>query len=537
MRRSRALHRIAPLSAVSVTDEHFILPNRMAVANKLVGKPNPRETPHTESSKKLVRSPSSFFEVPVHAMAHTESNVREDEYEFEHNMIWAAFDVPEQVPVLLRDRMLAGDAEAFSERWLDTAHHWVREARYWRCIGVERPFFGKHQLRAHVWGANGTDVGNVQMSAAMTDAIRDLEYAVRREAEGLPANYIWDKWGPWGNVDGSRAQHLPRFRADQHQDPDGIEVAPADVAELTSHGKIKERFGHLIFPEEDAFNGAFLTVTNGLVTLADFDEAIQARYAALRGLSVPDATKLASADDIRTLLYVSGARSEFESQWAEAESWDSVVEAVAPHREAGDKLVDGARMLQLCRDVSEIRSLFEEKCGFSDFHMTTDKDLTGGLLAFLRDLKTVASAESGVALLSATIDAQRATAMGEVIYAAYRELMDMDRDKRRRLWAARFSGEANEEKTLDYMLQQFARRTDRPGGSNEPGEDFDRETEPIGRHVQRRVLESDVASVKSFTSASSKSRIDKFAQRVKARRTNDLLEDVKYNQLVRNAFF
>ena len=70
-------------------------------------------------------------------------------------------------------------------------------------------------------------------------------------------------------------------------------------------------------------------------------------------------------------------------------------------------------------------------------------------------------------------------------------------DLRRRTWATRFAGDANEEVTLDYLLENFGRRTEKVRQVNTTGVEFDREHEPIGRQVQRRVLISDRKSTLS----------------------------------------
>lgn len=527
-----------PVRAVTLGKPHNLLPARISNMTFLLGKASPRDTGAGEASKKLIRPQKAYFEVPVHTPAASEAQQRADDYHgLEYPMIWAAFDVPEKVPMLLRDRLVSGDREAFSARWLAAAAHWVKEARYWRAIGIERPFYEPTQLRAHTWAKAGADAGNVQRSAAMVDALRDLERAVRREAEGLPANYVWENWGPWGNVDGSRAQHLPRFRADPYEDPDGIEVNVEDVAGLTSHDKIKERFNHIIYADEAPLKGAFLSVTNGAIRFDSFGDGLKQRIAALRGMTPEECQSASGASDIRTMIYLSALPDTFKAVLEDASSWDELVAAVGAQRAECDAKVDAARLLYTLRDLDEVRLFYEEKCGFGDFHRTTDKQLTAATLTQIADLQTIAAQEWGPALLRCTIDVERSDAMGETAFAVFRELVDIDRDVRRRQWNSRFTEQANEEKTLDYMLQNFSRRTERFSSVNEPGEDFDREREPIGRNTQRRVLESDIASAKTFAGAEPKSRLERFMQRVRERRHKDATTDVKYNQLVRDARF
>jgi hypothetical protein len=522
----------------ALSSKHSLIPKRLAVGSRLAGKLNPRDANGAESSKRNIRPQKHFFEVPIEVPRVSEPAQRAHDYhQFEYKMIWAAFDVPERVPIMLRDRLIAGDEDAFSARWLDAAAHWVKEGRYWRCIGIERPFYDRTQLRADTWSKHGTDVGNMMQSGAMIDALRDLERVVQREAQGLPGNYVWDKWGPWGNIDGTRADVLPRFRLNPYVDPDGIRVRRKAVKELTSHAKIKERYGHIIFPDTEPLKGAFLMPTNGCITFDEFPDELKATVARLRKMPADQCAKLSTPDDIRAMLYFSGAPSHYGELLNAATTWDEALEALKPHRAEHDMKIDAARLVQLSRDLDELRTLYEEKCGFADFHMTTDKDLTGATMVHLEDLKRVSTEPWGPQLLRCTIDAQRTEAMGEAAFTVYRELMDLDRDRRRRAWAARFTGSANEEQTLDYMLQNFARRPERAGSANEPGEDFDREKEPIGRSVQRRVLDSDKSAAKSFASASAPSKLEAFAQRVKSQRTKDLLDDVKYNQMIRTSQF
>ncbi|RNC54545.1 hypothetical protein TcCL_ESM08012 [Trypanosoma cruzi] len=84
--------------------------------------------------------------------------------------------------------------------------------------------------------------------------------------------------------------------------------------------------------------------------------------------------------------------------------------------------------------------------------------------------------------------------MGREAFLVYRHIEDAILDKRRRIWATRFAGEANEESTLDYLLENFGRRTEQTRNVGTTGVEFDREQEPIGRQVQRRVLDSDKAN-------------------------------------------
>jgi hypothetical protein len=198
-------------------------------------------------------------------------------------------------------------------------------------------------------------------------------------------------------------------------------------------------------------------------------------------------------------------------------------------------MVEAARLFGASRGVDELRTFYEEKCGFTDFLMTPDKDLTGATIALLEDMKFVVEQPWGPSVSRALTLAERSRVMTPEAFAVQNEIALLDQDHRRRLWNARFSGDANSEEALDYMLQNFARRTERPAGSNEPGEDFDREMEPIGRKVQRRVLESDKAIQVDAAESGALKRLNKFRDRVKQSRVKDEMEGVMYNQLVRTS--
>lgn len=124
---------------------------------------------------------------------------------------------------------------------------------------------------------------------------------------------------------------------------------------------------------------------------------------------------------------------------------------------------------------------------------TPDKVITGAVLAYLADLRMVCTQRPtwGPELAKAVNDAQIEAAIGGDAFRVYKLAEDLALDKRRRMWATRFAGEANEERTLDYMLENFGRRTQKEGNRGSMGTEFDREHEPIGRNVQRRVIDAD----------------------------------------------
>jgi hypothetical protein len=178
-----------------------------------------------------------------------------------------------------------------------------------------------------------------------------------------------------------------------------------------------------------------------------------------------------------------------------AKSWADVQAALAPIRGENDTKVEAARLLfNTTREVEATQRYFEEKCGWPSFGHTNDKTITAGVLGYLGDLRAIATQETwGQPLCYAQVDAEREKVLGSVAFRAWRHMEDMQLDLRRQLWAGRFSGESNEEKQLDFVLQNLSKRTQSPGtGPNTMGEEFDREYEPIGRSVQRRVLTSDL---------------------------------------------
>jgi hypothetical protein len=498
MRRTLHCAAAAAASATYRPGQYHMINGKSTVGRKLVGKRNPNDKNATEMSHRTLRPQPHQFEIPV--ASPSPYAWRNAAWEFQHvekALITTAFDTPEAVAILLRDLTVEGYKGMYSEKWLDAALHWVKEARYWRCIGIHKPFYGNHALRAYAWADHNTSVGTVHFSAAMIDAVKDMERAVKRKDAGLAPNYVWDRWGPMGFIDGGRTDHLPRMRHNPHVDPDGIEVTRDDIADLTAHETIRERFHEIIFPDAEQFAGAFLAPTNGGLTFADLDADVQDLFLTLHGVDPAGASRTPAAplspDDVRALVYAA-ALPELLTAMAASGSWAAALELVQPLRASHDGTVEAARALHnASREIGGARSYYEEKCGFADFMATNDKTITGAVLAYLADMKTVLAAESGAALAAALTDSERHAVMGDAAFNVWRTLEDLALGRRQRLWATRFAGAANEEKTLDFMLNNFARRPERPSSVNSPGAEFDREVEPIGRKVQRRVLESDKA--------------------------------------------
>lgn len=564
-------------------------------------------TLQTLPTEELRDRPFSFHRYQVHKL--------------ETNLIWKAFDTPELIGIFLHDLCIqlrtmnpcngvmrnedndhhdphsnhnnisGGDRggyhyyfDVYGEYFLRKAFQYTMESRYWRCLGITKPFFDPHTLRAHCWEDNGLQVGTLVLSSAMRHALMDLERAARRKELGLDPNYVWDKWGPMGFVDGSRIDYLPRFAHNPYRDPDGVEVSELDILPFNTHRAIKERYGEFIFPDLDMFTGVFRAPTHGgLSTLEDIPntevanlfrrlhpppsppshpggggaastpspqalDKVEGKTSQEGGRGSSDSSRPSSwlpsylsPLDLRILMYLSAAltatggraggaggsgnmnafpgsameSSSLESspqQWwslaAAATSWEEVRQGMAPVMEANDEKIDAARFLQNSRHHPDrVRAFFEEKCGFQDFMNTPDKMITGAVLAYLLELQRLCRETSwGAPLARALTDAEKAKVMGYASFIVYRHLEDAIIDKKRKAWVARFSGEANEEHTLDYLLENFGRRvgstsTTATGSSSCPaanvgtaGEEFDREQEPIGRQVQRRVLDSDKAN-------------------------------------------
>eukprot|EP00796_Vickermania_ingenoplastis_P010089 gene10089-7059_t len=418
---------------------------------------------------------------------------RYDHYYLETTLIWKAFDTPELIGMFLHDECIRGNRHVYDVGFLDLALAYTSECRYWRCLGITKPFYDKDTLRAHCWEDNGLQVGTLVISQAMRHAIMDLERAARRKEFGLDPNYIWDRWGPVGFVDGARNDYLPRFEHNPYRDPDGVEVTEADVLPYNTHEQLKERYGEFIFPDTAAFKGIFSGMSHGTLRLEDIPN--QEAVALFERLGGRDGGADVSPLDLRLLLFLS-ANERWMGVAAEQATWDGVRTAMQAVMDENNEKIDAARLLTNTRHSPErIRAFFEEKCGFHDFMHTPDKVITGAVLCYLEELRRLCAETSwGADLARALTDVERMRAMGPDAFLVYKHIEDAILDKKRRAWAARFAGEAREENTLDYLLENFGRRTTRTGNVGTTGEEFDREQEPIGRQVQRRVLDSDKAN-------------------------------------------
>lgn len=461
----------------------------------------------TEQSHRSYKPQKTYFQVagpPKFSRDHEQ--LHHSFFNLEHKLIWKAFDTPELIGVLLHDETIQGHTDMYSSEYLEAAEHWLTEARYWRAIGISKPFFNKNTLRVHCWEDNGAQTGTLRLSAAMRHALMDLERAVRRKELGLDANYLWDKWGPSGFIDGSRADYLPRFALNPYIDPDGVDVTELDVAPFNTHEQIRERYWDLIAPDVEAVEGCFLSVSHGPLTLNDLPSAeVRDLYTKLNPTSTSKSS--ISPDDLRALIYLSAA-PELLEQLGEVDSWASVLSTLQETAAENNAKVDAARMLNNTRhDPERVRRFYEEKCGYLDFMNTSDKEITAAALSYVRTLRGLmygstsngASSSSSTAswarpLAECTSDHEMFRVLGKTAYGAYRFTEDMILDKRRRMWATRFAGEANEESSLDYLLENFGRRSEKLRHQASMGSEFDREQEPIGRQVKRRVLDSDRSS-------------------------------------------
>jgi hypothetical protein len=465
----------------------------------------------TEFSHRTYKPQKHFFQVAQHPSVVFDRNHQQAHHQFYHletKLIWKAFDTPELIGILFHDETIRGHADMYSDAFLEAAEHWLTEARYWRCIGISKPFLNKDTLRVHCWEDYGAQTGTLRLSAAMRHALMDLERAVRRKELGLDPNYLWDKWGPSGFIDGSRSDYLPRFAQNPYVDPDGVDVTELDVAPFNTHEQIRERYWEFIAPNVEAVEGCFMSVGHGPLELEDVaSTAVKELYLKLNPAAQGQNKNgsggtVVAPDDMRLLMYLS-ADPQLMDQLGSVEAWSDVVSALTGMASANNTKVDAARMLHNTRHEAErVRRFYEEKCGLLDFNNTSDKEITAAALSYIRSLRGLMAGDAtsawGRSVAECTSDYELYQSLGKTAYHAYRLSEDLILDKRRRMWATRFAGEANEEASLDYLLENFGRRPERRrGGTSSMGGEFDREQEPIGRNVQRRVLDSDRQSTLS----------------------------------------
>lgn len=456
----------------------------------------------SEVSHRTYRPQKEWFFMPrfVHGRKSLPyARAREHYMRVEKPMIWSAFDVPERVTLLMNDMKLQGLTKQIRGQGIDSTIHWLRECRYWRAIGITKPFMGS-TLRANAWRRHGTDTGNLVFSSVMRDAVLDLERAVKRKEQGLAPNYLWDKWGPMGFTDGSRSDLLPRMNHNPYRDPDGVDVTYADIQTYTTHEQLKERYAEFINPDEATFAGSFMTPSNAGLTIADVaDGSLVEYYTKLKQADgVPESSiDLSNAQDLRYLMYIAG-NDALRTRLAKVQKWSTLERCVKKRKiRTINSKVDFARLLHNTRDdITRVRRFYEEKCGFRDFMNTSDKVITGAVINCLQDMRRmVRSFGWARQMMAARSELEWEKAMGKEAYDLYTNLEESILDKRRRTWATRFSGEANEEKALDFMLENFGRRSSKGSTDvhtvNSEGAEYDREREPVGRNIQRRVLGSD----------------------------------------------
>ena len=535
-----------------------LIPKSDSIGRELVPKWGPEDDVTCNKSWRMLRPQQHFFEFPVHPFSGNYAEFTHhwqlrsyDFFKTETPIINAAFDVPEMIGLVLRDEAIAGRRDAYSVKWLNSALHWIIEARYWRCLGISKPFYEPTILRPHAWTDSGTNIGRIQFSAAMKDAVRDMERAVKRKSLGLQPNYVWDNWGPNGFIhENQRHDFLPRYRHNPYVDPDGVDVTMEDIAEFNTHEIIRERYEDLINPDPYPYLGSFLSVSNGLIQLDSFNDELVQLYMKLIGESDTKTIPQISQDRVRSVLYLSVIAGLYEEVQNNASTWAEAEAIIRPYRLKHDAKIDAARFIHhTSREKEEIRRFYEEKCGLLDFYHTNDKTLTAITIAQFADLKVLCGyeltaddlppvtdgmreavgvqkkltggdndeqpdldrgdniyssvvkvdatkyADWGHKLCMALTDVEKERVMGTEAFNLWKELEDMDLELRHEKWINRFSGststDAKDEKTLDFMLSNFAKRPERVLDPAAKGEEFDRETEPIGRKVQRRVLDSD----------------------------------------------
>lgn len=478
---------------------YSIVPKKYTVGRKIAVR-GYQEKNKTETSDRTFKAQKHWFGAPPNRQFSRDfQQLNFDFYNLETKLIWKAFDTPELIGILLHDEAINGSPQVYSDEFLKAAEHWIQESRYWRCIGISKPFYNRNTLRAHCWEENGQQTGTLRLSQAMRHALMDLERAHKRREMGLDPNYLWDNWGPQGFLDGSRADFLPRFEFNPYLDPDGVEITDLDVAPFNTHEQIRERYSPFIFQDTTPFEGCFLSIGHGHLTLEDIGKQdVIALYSSLNAARIgkrPLHTVVPDPSDMRTLMYLA-ADPELMNQLGDVKTWSDVTEKLNALRSENDAKVDAARLLDNTRhDATRVRRFFEEKCGFHDFMNTSDKNITAAALCFVRSMRqTLSSNEWGSDLATAFTDLEKFSVMGPSAFRVFRLTEDLILDKRRRTWATRFAGEANEEATLDYLLENFGKRTERPKNVGSTGAEFDRELEPIGRQVQRRVLDSDKQS-------------------------------------------
>ena len=485
----------APGSVSYKAGDFFLVPKKFTIGKRLANW-GYLDRNKTELSDRTFKPQKVWFEVPETANQRTglrEHERRNQQFQLETKVIWKAFDTPELLGVLLHDETIKGNDGLYDKEFIDAAAHWVAESRYWRCIGITKPFFTPTRLRAHCWEDGGVQTGTLRISQAMRHALMDLERAYKRKEMGLEPNYVWDGWTPSGFADGSRNDYLPRFLHNPYIDPDGVEVGEVDVAAMNTHDAIKERYNTFIAADPTPFAGCFLSLSHGQLDLDDIHPDIAKVFvAAKEAQGEPVTGSQVQDDDLRTLMHIVADETILE-QLGDAKTWTEIRQLLADREAATNEKVSAARMLNNTRhEPTLVRNFYEEKCGFSNFMQTPDKTITGAVLAYLADLRTICvDRDWGKTLAASLSDQHREAAIGADAFRVYKAIEELTLDKKRRMWATRFAGDANEERALDYMLESFGKRQTSEKNRGTLGQEFDREHEPIGRNVQRRVVDAD----------------------------------------------
>ena len=437
--------------------------------------------------------------------ARTEREQRSiDWIEKEKPLIELAFDKPEAIPLFLKDLFIRGYIDAMDAVWFEKAIYWTRETRYWRAIGIYYPFYHENRLRIHLWrfdvlpGQNGTYdrgpiVGAPYISLPMIDAIYDLEKAHRRSEAGLAPNYRWENWTPNGFKDGQLNDWLPRLPSMRWDpDPDGVILgyeeldfilkAPENKENPNSlHEMLKKRYKAFIFADGEQYDCCFNDASSdGMLTPHDFLNIFK--------------TIATPFSSLRDAAYAAAYMKHYKREVQTTKEVEAFSHEILPRlRKENDCKVEAFRLFyNSSSDIHWIRRYIEEKTGIADVLTTPDKELTLIIGKLLTEMRNIITHHSwGPALAQSTTLGEYQKVLGPIAYDVALRLQNAVTDRRREQWNQRFSGEGQEEQTLDLILQKMTQRTQSRLDVNNLGDQFDREREPVGRETQRRILPAD----------------------------------------------
>ena len=340
---------------------------------------------------------------------------------------------------------------------------------------------------------SGPQIGAPKFSMPMVDALYDLEKAYRRKELGLPPNYRWEGWSPVGFRDGRMNDWLPRLPSMRWDpDPDGVVLryeelgfvldAPENTENpMAVHEMLQKRYYEFIWTDTTEYDECFRETT-GVGGLIARDVVLSPECESL-GLT-----------DMRDRVYAAALEKHLYPRGISAgRTKEQVQELIQKVRQDSDAKVEGMRLFyNASSDLDWIRGYIEERTGIGSFVHTPDRTLTqiiGRLLAEMHRVMT--EYEWGPALARCSTLYEYEKAIGPVPFEVAMAIQNANLDRRREKWNERFSGEGKEEQTLNMVLQKMSRRPQSQPDVNNSGDQFDRETEPVGRHTQRRVLPAD----------------------------------------------